>query len=117
MVQVFGVQALGLNYFSKFINLKTIINKPFFGLMDFIVGLLELLSEVAKILSFSLRLFGVIFAGTLLLAILGSLTVFFVPGLLVGLELAVGVIQAYVFSTLALTFMSQATVAHHGDEH
>ena len=117
MVQVFGVRALGLNYFSKFINLKTIINKPFFGLMDFIVGLLELLSEVAKILSFSLRLFGVIFAGTLLLAILGSLTVFFVPGLLVGLELAVGIIQAYVFSTLALTFMSQATVAHHGDEH
>ena len=117
MVQVFGVWSLGLDYFSKFINLKTIISKPFFGLMDFIVGLLELISEIAKILSFSLRLFGVIFAGTLLLAILGTLTVVFVPGFLVGLELFVGIIQAYVFSTLALTFMSQATVSHHGDEH
>jgi F-type H+-transporting ATPase subunit a len=117
MVQVFGVWALGLNYFTKFINLKTIITKPFFGMMDFIVGVLELISEFAKVLSFSLRLFGVIFAGTLLLAILGSLTVVFVPGMLVGLELFVGIIQAYVFSALALTFMSQAVVAHHGDEH
>jgi len=117
MVQVFGMRALGPGYFSKFINLKTIINKPFFGLMDFIVGILELISELAKVLSFSLRLFGVIFAGTLLLAILGSLTVVFIPGFLVGLELFVGIIQAYVFSTLALTFMSQATAAHHGDEH
>ena len=124
MVQVFGVWALGPDYFSKFFNLKTIVSKPFFGLMDFIVGLLELISEIAKILSFSLRLFGVIFAGTLLLAIVSTLSfggaqplVFFVPGLLVGLELFVGIIQAYVFSTLALTFMSQATVSHHGDEH
>lgn len=124
MVQVFGVWALGPGYFTKFINLRTIISKPFFGLMDFIVGLLELISEIAKILSFSLRLFGVIFAGTLLLSIVSTLsfggvqpTVFFVPGLLVGLELFVGIIQAYVFSTLALTFMSQATVSHHGDEH
>jgi len=116
MVQVFGVRSLGLGYFTKFINFKTIISKPFFGLMDTIVGLLELISEFAKVLSFSLRLFGVIFAGTLLLAILGSLTVVVVPGLLVGLELFVGMIQAYVFSALALTFMSQATVGH-GDEH
>lgn len=117
LVQIFGVWSLGLDYFSKFINLKTIISKPFFGFMDFIVGLLELISEFAKVLSFSLRLFGVIFAGTLLLAILGTMTAVFVPGMLVGLELFVGAIQAYVFSTLALTFMSQATVSHHGDEH
>jgi len=124
MVQVFGVRALGVGYFSKFINFTTIIKKPLFGLIDFLVGLLELISEFAKVLSFSLRLFGVIFAGTLLLAIVSTLSfggaqpfVFFVPGLLVGLEFFVGIIQAYVFSTLALTFMSQATVSHHGDEH
>ena len=116
MVQVFGVRALGLDYFTKFINLKTIISKPIFGMIDFIVGILELISELAKILSFSLRLFGVIFAGTLLLGILGSLTVVFVPGLLVGLELFFGIIQAYVFSALALTFMSQAVASHHGEE-
>jgi F-type H+-transporting ATPase subunit a len=116
MVQVFGVRALGLDYFTKFINLKTIISKPIFGFIDFIVGILELISEFAKILSFSLRLFGVIFAGTLLLGILGSLTVVFVPGMLVGLELFFGIIQAYVFSALALTFMSQAVASHHGEE-
>lgn len=117
MVQVFGVRSLGLGYFTKFLNFKTIINKPFFGLMDTIVGLLELISEIAKVLSFSLRLFGVIFAGTLLLAILGTLVPVVIPGFLVGLELFVGMIQAYVFSALALTFMSQATVGHHGEEH
>jgi F-type H+-transporting ATPase subunit a len=116
MVQVFGVRALGVGYFTKFINLKTIISKPIFGMMDFIVGILELISEIARIISFSLRLFGVIFAGTLLLAILGSLTVVFVPGMLVGLELFVGIIQAYVFSALALAFMSQAVTAHHAEE-
>lgn len=116
LVQVFGVRALGLGYFTKFINLKTIIDKPFFGFMDFIVGILELISEFAKVISFSLRLFGVIFAGTLLLAILGSLTVVFVPGMLVGLELFVGIIQAYVFSALALTFISQAVTSHHAEE-
>lgn len=124
MVQVFGVRALGVDYFSKFINLKTIIKKPVFGLIDFLVGILELISEFAKVLSFSLRLFGVIFAGTLLLAIISTLSfggaqpfAFFVPGLILGFEVFVGIIQAYVFSTLALTFMSQATVSHHGDEH
>ena len=90
LIQAMGVRALGLDYFSKFFNLKTIVTKPFFGLMDFIVSLLEMISEIAKVLSFSLRLFGNIFAGGLLLAILGSMTVFFVPGLLVGLALQLG---------------------------
>lgn len=117
MVQVFGVQALGLSYFTKFINLRTIIQKPFFGLMDFVVGLLELISEFAKVLSFGLRLFGTIFAGTLLLGILGVLLPVFIPGFIFGLETFVGILQAYVFSVLALTFMSQATVSHHGDDH
>jgi F-type H+-transporting ATPase subunit a len=117
MVQVFGFWSLGFKYIFKFFNLTTIISKPIFGLMDFIVGFLELISELAKVLSFSLRLFGVIFAGTLLFGILGSMVPFFVPGLLYGFETFVGLIQAYVFSTLALTFMSQATVSHIGDEH
>jgi F-type H+-transporting ATPase subunit a len=115
--QVMGVLALGPGYFSKFFNLSTIISKPFFGVIDFIVSLIELISEFAKILSLTLRLFGNMFAGGLLLAIIGSLTVFFVPGLFVGLEIAIAAIQAYVFSALALTFMSQATVSHHGEEH
>ncbi len=117
MVQVFGFMALGPGYLTKFFNFTTIINKPFFGLMDTIVGLLELISEIAKVLSFGLRLFGTLFAGTLLLGILGVLVPVIIPGMLYGLETFVGLIQAYVFATLAQTFMSQAIVSHHGDEH
>lgn len=117
MVQVFGFSALGPGYLTKFFNFTTIIQKPFFGLMDTIVGVLELISEFAKVLSFGLRLFGTIFAGTLLLGILGVLIPVLIPGFLYGLETFVGLIQAYVFAALAMTFMSQATVSHHGDEH
>lgn len=116
MVQVFGFSALGFGYITKFFNFRTIIDKPFFGLMDTIVGVLELISEFAKVLSFGLRLFGTIFAGTLLLGILGILVPVLIPGFLYGLETFVGLIQAYVFAALAMTFMSQATVSHHGDE-
>jgi F-type H+-transporting ATPase subunit a len=117
MIQYFGFSALGLGYLGKFINVRTMISKPLFGVIDFGVGILELVSEFAKILSFGFRLFGNIFAGALLLAILGSLTAIIIPSALYGLEFFVGIIQAYVFSMLTLTFMSQAVVSHHGDEH
>jgi len=117
MVQVLGVWALGLRYFVKFVNTGGMISRPFFGVIDFGVGLLELVSEFAKILSFGFRLFGNIFAGALLLSILGALTAIIVPSMIYTLEIFVGLIQAYVFAMLALVFMSQATVSHHGDEH
>jgi F-type H+-transporting ATPase subunit a len=117
MTQVFGFQSLGVSYLQKFFNTKTMFTVPMFGVIDFAVGLLELVSEFAKILSFGFRLFGNIFAGTLLLSILGALTAVVVPSALYGLETFVGTIQAYVFSMLALVFMSQATVGHSGDEH
>ncbi len=120
MIQVFGVWALGASYFGKFINVGGMISRPFFGVIDFGVGLLELVSEFAKILSFGFRLFGNIFAGALLLSILGALTAVVVPSLLYTLEIFVGLIQAYVFAMLALVFISQATISHHapgGDEH
>jgi F-type H+-transporting ATPase subunit a len=114
--QYFGLRALGASYLEKFFNTRTLFTVPLFGVIDFGVGILELVSEFSKILSFAFRLFGNIFAGTLLLSILGALTAVVVPGALFGLETFVGVIQAYVFSMLALVFMSQATVSHHGGE-
>ena len=120
MIQVFGVWALGAAYFGKFFNVGGMIKRPFFGVIDFGVGLLELVSAFAMILSFGFRLFGNIFAGALLLSILGALTAIIVPSMLYVLEIFVGLIQAYVFSMLALVFMSQATISHHApgdDEH
>jgi F-type H+-transporting ATPase subunit a len=114
MIQVFGLWALGGEYLTKFFNTKTMFTVPMFGVIDFGVGLLELVSEFAKILSFGFRLFGNIFAGALLISILGALTAVIVPTGLYLLEVFVGAIQAYVFSMLALVFMSQATISHHG---
>ncbi len=120
MVQVAGFRSQGLAYIAKFWNVKTFFSKPIFGVIDFAVGLLEVISEFSKILSFSFRLFGNIFAGSVLLFVIGSLLGaggmgFFQVGFLM-LEFFVGLIQALVFGLLTMTFMSQATAGHHGDE-
>ena len=86
------------------------------GLIDFAVGLIEGVSELAKIISFSFRLFGNIFAGEVVLIVISSLiTVFFVI-IFLGFEIFVGFIQAFIFFILSLVFFSLAT-QHHGEEH
>lgn len=117
MTQVIGIQTQGIRYFSKFINTLTLFNRPAFGVMDFLVGLLELISEMAKILSFSFRLFGVIFAGSVLLFIVGSMIPVFMQSFILMFELFMGAIQAIVFGMLTMIFMSQATRGHGGEEH
>lgn len=117
MTQVYGVMALGPGYFSKFFQFGRLINGGIFGIIDFGVGFLELILEFAKILSFSFRLFGNIFAGALLLAIVGSLLPVVLPPGLYFFEIFFGIIQAYVFFLLATMFISMALVSHHGDEH
>lgn len=114
MTQVFGVQALGIGYFSKYINVRGFALNPVFGGIDFFVGLLEIVSEISKIISFSFRLFGNIFAGTVLLFVIGFILPVLVPSIFLMLELFVGVIQALVFGMLTMVFMSIA-VAGHGD--
>ncbi len=111
MTQVIGFRALGLGYLTKFFNFKALFTKPGMGLLDFVVGLLELISEFSKILSFSFRLFGNIFAGSVLLFVMGALAPFILPGFY-GLELFVGLIQAFVFGMLTMVFMAQATHSH-----
>jgi len=115
MIQVIGVKAHGLNYFAKFINVKTLFSKPFFGAMDFIVGLLELISEFAKILSFAFRLLGNMFAGMVLSALVISMLPVFAPSAIYLFELFIGIIQAFVFGLLTMVFMAQATMGHGSD--
>ncbi|HSO27862.1 MAG TPA: F0F1 ATP synthase subunit A, partial [Anaerolineales bacterium] len=102
MTQVFGVRALGAGYFQKFINIKGFSASPIFGAIDFGVGILELVSEVSKILSFSFRLFGNIFAGTVLLFVIGTLVPVFAQSIFLMLEFFVGLIQAVVFGMLTM---------------
>jgi F-type H+-transporting ATPase subunit a len=118
MVQVFGVRALGGRYFFKFVNIPE-LKRGGLGYMMFIVGFLELISEVARILSFTFRLLGNIFAGGVLLLVMTFIVPFFIPMPFLGLELFVGFIQALVFAMLALVFMNMAMAGHgdHAEEH
>jgi len=116
MTQYYGVKALGLGYFKKFFNFDAdAISKSPLSLMDVAVGFLELISELGKILSFAFRLFGNVFAGQVLLFIIGFLLPF-AHLAVTGFELLIGLIQALIFAVLTLTFMAGATVSHHGDE-
>jgi len=115
--QVIGVQAKGFRYFSKFFNTTTFFKKPIFGAIDFAVGILELISEFSKILSFAFRLFGNIFAGAVLLFLVGSLIPVFAQSAILLFEFFIGLIQAFVFGMLTMVFMSQATQGHGGEEH
>jgi F-type H+-transporting ATPase subunit a len=114
---VVGFQTQGWRYIYKFFNVTTLFKKPFFGAMDFIVSILELISEVSKILSFTFRLFGNMFAGMVLLFLISSMAPVFAPSLVMTFEFFIGLIQAYVFGMLTLVFMSQATQGHGGEEH
>ncbi len=118
MIQVIGFRAQGAGYLSKFFNTRRMFKVPFFGAMDFLVGLLELISELSKILSFAFRLFGNMFAGIVLVAIVAGLLGRFsiLPAMVMMFELFVGIIQAFVFGMLTMVFMAQATQGH-GEEH
>jgi F-type H+-transporting ATPase subunit a len=111
---VVGVRAQGIKYFTKFWNVKTFFSRPIFGVIDWGVGLLELVSEFSKVLSFAFRLFGNIFAGSVLLFVMGSLlgAIAIFPSAFYMLEFLVGAIQAVVFGLLTMTFMAQATQGH-----
>ena len=103
-IQIYGVKWQGPKYFSKFVNFSSPIN--------FYVGILELISEIAKIISFSFRLFGNIFAGEVLLLVIAFLIPVVAPGPFLLLEIFVGFIQAFVFSILTLVFLNVATTKH-----
>jgi F-type H+-transporting ATPase subunit a len=128
MTQVIGFQALGRGYLTKYWNthnLKKAWRQPQFGnpmgfiisFFEWIASLLEIIAEFAKIISFTFRLFGVIFAGSVLLFFIGSMIGTVGQTGVLFLELLFGPLQAFVFGMLTMVFMSLATHSHgHGDE-
>jgi F-type H+-transporting ATPase subunit a len=132
MIQVIGFQAQGIGYLTKFNsfavkNLVKAFRKPGFGgpfglmmpLIEIFVGLMEIISEISKVISFTFRLFGNIFAGAVLLFVIGSIFPVFFQTIFLILELGVGAIQAFVFGILTMVFMSMATHGHgdHSEAH
>jgi F-type H+-transporting ATPase subunit a len=112
MCQVFGVAALGVSHYAgKFFV------APWKDPIGSFVGILELVAEFAKIISFTFRLFGNIFAGEVLLVVISFLMPYAAPIPFLGLEIFVGFVQALVFSLLTLVFLKMAVTAHGGHEH
>ncbi|MFZ3031600.1 MAG: F0F1 ATP synthase subunit A [Candidatus Moraniibacteriota bacterium] len=107
-VQFTGIAALGIvKYGKKF--LISPFHKPY-GI-GMVVGILELVSELGKIISFTFRLFGNVFAGEVLLTVMLHLVPYFLPLPFMFLEVFVGFIQAVVFAMLTLVFLKMATLA------
>lgn len=110
--QIFGIASLGFFHYAG----KFFVN-PLRDPIGFFVGFLELISELAKMISFSFRLFGNIFAGEVLLVVIGFLAPFIAPIPFYGLELFVGFVQALVFAILTLVFMKMAVTSHSAEAH
>lgn len=120
--QLVGIFTLGfLRYGGKFINLKLLVKRPFRArnlalfVPTFLLGLVELISELAKLVSLSFRLFGNIYAGEVLLTVFGLLLPLYIPlsGPFYILEVFVGLIQAFVFAMLTIVFIKIATIEPH----
>ncbi|MEK7595103.1 MAG: F0F1 ATP synthase subunit A [Patescibacteria group bacterium] len=101
---ILGFKFLGLAYLKKYIN--------FSSFMAFVVGLMELISEFGKIISFSFRLFGNIFAGEVLLLVITSITFGLATLPFFALEVFVSLVQAFVFFVLTCVFISLAIEKH-----
>jgi F-type H+-transporting ATPase subunit a len=119
---IFGIMALGgWYYLNKFINLKALFEIPKKFLKDptiiivnpikVFVGVIEIVGEAAKVASLSLRLFGNIFAGEVLLASMSAILAFGIPIPFIFLEIIIGLVQALIFSILILAYLTMNTNA------
>lgn len=106
VIEVTGILTIGaLKYGGKFVNVRS----P----LGFVIGIIEFFSELARLVAFSFRLFGNIFAGEVLIAV----AVYFVPYLgpvpFMAFEVFVGFIQAAIFALLTLFFIKIAITEAH----
>ncbi|MDH4334265.1 MAG: F0F1 ATP synthase subunit A [Chloroflexota bacterium] len=117
----FGIRANGLRGW-----LKEFLGEPRY--MSPLMAPIHIISELSRLISLSMRLFGNVFAGEVLLATMLAITTaaifilplaFFVPGIFLGLEMIFGFVQALVFALLAMTYISMAIAEHaaHDDNH
>jgi F-type H+-transporting ATPase subunit a len=129
--QVYGFRAAGFGYLTRFFNFGRIagffaglvglrprrgLSDLLTGVADIIIGILEVFDELTKILSFSFRLFGNIFAGEVLMLVIAFLMPVLASLPFMALELFVGFMQAFIFAVLSLAFFGLA-VAHGEHEH
>lgn len=105
MIEFFGFQALGFSYLTKFFNFRE-------GFLGFFVGLIEIISEFSRLISFAFRIFGNIFGGEVILLVMSYLFPYLLPLPFYGFEVFVAFMQAIIFAILTLIFFSTAVIGH-----
>lgn len=121
---ILGIIAVGIwRYFNKFINIEALIEIPgkvkkepsilVVNPIRVFNGLIEIISEIAKVASLSFRLFGNIFAGEILLAFMAGMLAWGLPLPFMFLEVLVGLIQAFIFAMLVLSYLVIMTSEDH----
>lgn len=107
-IEIAGIATLGaVKYAGKFITFASPI--------AFLVGMIELISEFVRLISFSFRLFGNIFAGKVLVLVIMLFVPLILPVPFLAFETFVGFIQAAIFALLTLFFTKIAIELH--EEH
>jgi F-type H+-transporting ATPase subunit a len=115
--QTEGFRHLKLSYVKRWFNFSGFKDGPFIGVIFVMVGIIELFSELFRMLTLTLRLWGNVFGGEIMLVVMSGLL--FLPGLaipFVGLEVFIGLVQALVFALLVLMYFILAIEAH-DEEH
>ncbi len=106
VIEITGILTIGVwKYAGKFVN--------FHSGMGFLIGIIDLVSEIARLISFSFRLFGNIFAGEVLILVIIYFVPYVLPVPLMLFEVFVGFIQAVIFSLLTLFFIKLAVSEPH----
>ncbi len=106
-IEITGIAMLGFfKYAGKYVNLKSPVG--------FAVGIIELISNLGRLISFSFRLFGNIFAGEVMILVASFFLPYLLPVPLMAFEMFVGLIQAIVFAMLTLFFIKLAIAEPHG---
>ena len=114
IIEFAGVTALGLfPYIGKFITFRG--HSIGERILNFVVGIIELISELSRLISFSFRLYGNVFAGEVLIAVATFFLPYILPVPLMGFEMFIGFVQAAVFSLLTLFFIKLAIADPHGE--
>ena len=116
--QAAGIRQNGIGYFTRWINFTGFREGVLVGVVMILVGVIELFSELFRILTLTLRLWGNIWGGEIVLSVAAALLL--VPSLSlipIGLELFIGFIQAFVFAFLVLLYIILALESHGGEEH
>ena len=116
-IEYWGFRVSGFGYLKKFFAFGNLLRGRPSGIIEAFVGILEFISELVRVVSFTFRLFGNMMAGEILVVMITFLVPFVLNLFVFGLELLVGLIQSVIFAGLTLVFLNLAVSHGEHSEH